>query len=164
MPGMFFTPATVDKNTGKKPARKIITIAGTSPIPNPRTIKGIQAIGDIGRIICSTGFMNLNRIPIRPKISPKATATTVEETNPTKKRYMLLVIWSASEPSPIISMKASQVFTGFGKSAVFTPVRVQISCQTAISRITDEMLKPIFPAFLELQRFCTFLLSLVDPL
>ena len=92
--------------------------------------------------------MNLNRIPIRPKISPKATATTVEETNPTKKRYMLLVIWSASEPSPIISMKASQVFTGFGKSAVFTPVRVQISCQTAISRITDEMLKPIFPAFL----------------
>ena len=50
------TAETVDRRTGKNAAIKIITIAGTSPIPNQSTINGIQAIGEIGLKSCIMGF------------------------------------------------------------------------------------------------------------
>ena len=45
----LLTARTVESNTGKKAARKIIAIAGASPMPNQSTANGIQAVGEMGR-------------------------------------------------------------------------------------------------------------------
>ena len=74
------TAEMVESKTGKKPARKMITIAGTSPMPINSTIKGIQATGAIGRIICKIGLIypynGLNHPIIKPKIAAETTDVT----------------------------------------------------------------------------------------
>ncbi len=69
------TAETVDNNTGKKAAIKIITMAGISPIPNQRTMKGIQAIGEIGLKSCTIGLIYWNTPLNQPSKSPNNTAT-----------------------------------------------------------------------------------------
>ena len=43
------TQQQIIERIDKKAAMKMITIAGTSPMPKRRTINGIQAVGEIGR-------------------------------------------------------------------------------------------------------------------
>ena len=58
---MFPTDDTVESNTGKNAAIKIITTAGTSPIPKSSTTNGIHAVGEIGLSSCSVGLIYLNK-------------------------------------------------------------------------------------------------------
>jgi hypothetical protein len=55
---MLAVASMVAISRGKKLVRKIMKIAGKSPIPNHRMANGAQARGDIGLRNCMKGLMS----------------------------------------------------------------------------------------------------------
>ena len=91
-----------------------MTTAGISPMPNKSTMKGIHAVGDMGRSNCTAGLTYLKIQGILPSINPKKTAAITELTYPVRKRYMLVPILVTSVPSPHISGSACHACSGEG--------------------------------------------------
>ena len=93
-----------------------MAIAGISPIPNNKTIKGVQAVGEMGRKSCNDGFIYLNKFIYLPKKSPRITAIKQALIYPAKKRYKLTPMLTNSDPSLLISINAFRACNGEGKS------------------------------------------------
>ena len=108
-------------------------MVGLSPIPKARTIKGIQAIGEIGRkspISGSNAFANLGK---SPNISPTKTATN----EPTRSPMTYLMSESVTPRSslPLFASSKNALITSFTLGTKSPLKACQISKARAKTRI-----------------------------
>src|ERR1700722_14614651 len=85
---MLWTALMAVSSKEKKQPTKIRKIAERSPTPNQRMAIGIQARGEIGRKICTSGLNAISARRYQPFVRPRGIAVTAAKRKPhvTRKR------------------------------------------------------------------------------
>ena len=119
MSGRDWTPKKTLVKIGKKVAMKMMKNAESSPMPNQRIARGIQAIGGIGLNISIIGVIVLRKNRFRPKNSPKAVPTSRPTKKPTIVRFRLAKTCGRISPLTVKSTITFATSNGEGRIKLF---------------------------------------------
>ena len=86
------------RSKGKKQPTKMRKMAARSPTPNQRMAIGIQASGEIGRKICTSGLKAISARRYQPIVSPRGIAVTAARRKPQVTRKSEATTYFSSSP------------------------------------------------------------------
>src|SRR5690554_5440508 len=116
---MVLTPAAVCTMTGNSAAIKIRKIGEALPTPNQRMDRGIHAMGEMGRRICTRGLSVSCTLLTRPIHNPSGMAMLTARKNPAPTRISEEPMWSHRLPSFTSSKVPLSTAQGVGKIKLF---------------------------------------------